>query len=109
MPTETRSRERDEQDARQLRELLDAPEWPAAASAVSTSTQSGSESAVRRVRVFSAGQHPTRGDVRLTTEKTDERRARFERDAMPFVDQLYAAGLRMTRNPADAEDLVQET
>ena len=44
-----------------------------------------------------------------TTESTDERRARFERDAMPFVDQLYAAALRMTRNPADAEDLVQET
>ena len=43
------------------------------------------------------------------SEKTDERRARFERDALPFVDQLYAAGLRMTRNPADAEDLVQET
>ena len=34
---------------------------------------------------------------------------RFEHDALPFVDQLYAAGLRMTRNPADAEDLVQET
>jgi len=51
--------------------------------------------------------------VRVTpterTERTDERRARFERDALPFVDQLYAAGLRMTRNPADAEDLVQET
>ena len=45
----------------------------------------------------------------LTTEQTDERRARFERDALPFVDQLYAAALRMTRNPADAEDLVQET
>jgi len=44
-----------------------------------------------------------------TDERTDERRARFERDALPFVDQLYAAGLRMTRNPADAEDLVQET
>jgi len=42
-------------------------------------------------------------------EPTDERRARFERDALPFVDQLYAAALRMTRNPADAEDLVQET
>ena len=28
---------------------------------------------------------------------------------MPFLDQLYAAALRMTRNPADAEDLVQET
>ncbi|MGY0005221.1 sigma-70 family RNA polymerase sigma factor [Micromonospora sp. I033] len=109
MPTETRSRERDERDARQLKQLLDAPEWPATASAVSTSTQSGSESADRWVRVSSARKHPTRGDVRLTTEKTDERRARFERDAMPFVDQLYAAGLRMTRNPADAEDLVQET
>ncbi len=47
--------------------------------------------------------------MRLTTEQTDERRARFERDALPFVDQLYAAALRMTRNPADAEDLVQET
>jgi RNA polymerase sigma-70 factor (ECF subfamily) len=48
--------------------------------------------------------------VRLTRpERTEDRRARFERDALPFVDQLYAAGLRMTRNPADAEDLVQET
>ena len=28
---------------------------------------------------------------------------------MPFLDQMYAAALRMTRNPADAEDLVQET
>jgi RNA polymerase sigma-70 factor (ECF subfamily) len=35
--------------------------------------------------------------------------ANFERDAMPYVGQLYAAAMRMTRNPADAEDLVQET
>ncbi|SEL96184.1 RNA polymerase sigma-70 factor, ECF subfamily [Rhodococcus maanshanensis] len=35
--------------------------------------------------------------------------ARFERDALPLLDQLYGAALRMTRNPADAEDLVQET
>jgi RNA polymerase sigma-70 factor (ECF subfamily) len=41
-------------------------------------------------------------------ETAAERNARFERDALPFLDQLYAAALRMTRNPADAEDLVQE-
>jgi RNA polymerase sigma-70 factor (ECF subfamily) len=28
---------------------------------------------------------------------------------LPYLDQLYAAAVRMTRNPADAEDLVQET
>lgn len=43
-----------------------------------------------------------------STESIDERRARFERDAMQYVDQLYSAAMRMARNPADAEDLVQE-
>ncbi len=43
------------------------------------------------------------------TETDAERSARFERDAMPFLDQLYSAAMRMTRNPQDAEDLVQET
>ncbi|MFV0285361.1 MAG: sigma-70 family RNA polymerase sigma factor [Demequina sp.] len=33
----------------------------------------------------------------------------FETDALSYMDQLYAAALRMTRNGADAEDLVQET
>jgi RNA polymerase sigma-70 factor, ECF subfamily len=42
-------------------------------------------------------------------ETAEERAARFERDAMPLIDQLYGAALRMTRNPSDAEDLVQET
>jgi RNA polymerase sigma-70 factor (ECF subfamily) len=42
-------------------------------------------------------------------ETVEQRRARFERDALPFLDQLYAAAMRMTRNPADAEDLVQDT
>jgi RNA polymerase sigma-70 factor, ECF subfamily len=42
-------------------------------------------------------------------ETVEQRRARFERDALPFLDQLYAAAMRMTRNPTDAEDLVQET
>ena len=42
------------------------------------------------------------------TETAEERRIRFERDAMQYVDQLYSAAMRMARNPADAEDLVQE-
>lgn len=47
--------------------------------------------------------------VDLATETPTERRARFEREALPLLDQLYSAALRTTRNPADAEDLVQET
>ena len=35
--------------------------------------------------------------------------ARFAELAMEHMDSLYAGALRMTRNPADAEDLVQET
>ena len=35
--------------------------------------------------------------------------ARFERVAIPLLDQLYGGALRMTRNPADAEDLLQDT
>jgi RNA polymerase sigma-70 factor, ECF subfamily len=46
-------------------------------------------------------------DVALETQQ--QRQARFEREAMPLLDQLYSAALRTTRNPADAEDLVQET
>ena len=38
----------------------------------------------------------------------DERRTAFTRDALPFVDQLYGAAMRYTRNRADAEDLVQD-
>src|SRR6056297_675647 len=41
---------------------------------------------------------------------TDEqRRERFEAEVLPYLDRLYAAALRYTRNPSDAEDLVQET
>jgi RNA polymerase sigma-70 factor (ECF subfamily) len=42
---------------------------------------------------------------------TDEAalRERFERDVIPLLPSLYGAAMRMTRNPSDAEDLIQET
>jgi RNA polymerase sigma-70 factor (ECF subfamily) len=55
---------------------------------------------------------PVRGlgsSTMATAESTEERAARFEQEALPYLDQLYAAAMRMTRNPSDAEDLVQET
>jgi RNA polymerase sigma-70 factor, ECF subfamily len=85
------------------------PEWQ-------TGTTAQSRPAYPRVSFRSGGDSPvmTGGPVAEETaeqqhETADQRRARFERDALPFLDQLYAAAMRMTRNPADAEDLVQET
>ncbi|WP_237187946.1 sigma-70 family RNA polymerase sigma factor [Rothia nasimurium] len=57
------------------------------------------------------GQHPTGLEeaTPVVLPETDaERKARFEREALLYLDQLYAAALRMARNPQDAEDLVQE-
>ena len=63
----------------------------------------------------------TLGDLELSLMTTDEIdavtpsdepadvRALFEEQAMQYMDQLYAAAMRMTKNPADAADLVQET
>ncbi|MGH3382024.1 MAG: sigma-70 family RNA polymerase sigma factor, partial [Actinoallomurus sp.] len=60
---------------------------------------------------FDAGTGVTEevGQVTEAVETLEQRSRRFERDVLPFLDQLYSAALRMTRNPADAEDLVQET
>ena len=46
-----------------------------------------------------------------TSTPTDDAalRERFERDVLPLLSSLYGAALRLTRNPSDAEDLVQET
>nr|WP_311132114.1 sigma-70 family RNA polymerase sigma factor [Nonomuraea gerenzanensis] len=59
---------------------------------------------------------PATGDLRgvgpvpaTGAETLEQRSERFERDVMPYLEQLYSAALRMTRNPADAEDLLQET
>lgn len=43
------------------------------------------------------------------TETAEQRQARFAEDALPLLNQLYGAAMKMTRNPQDAQDLVQET
>ena len=72
--------------------VVSAPEWPGAAGG-----------GVSRSGIPSAAMSQP------ATESDEQRNARFERDALQYLDQLYSAALRMTRNPADAEDLLQET
>jgi RNA polymerase sigma-70 factor (ECF subfamily) len=43
-----------------------------------------------------------------TTADDQALRDRFERDVLPLLPSLYGAAMRLTRNPTDAEDLVQE-
>ncbi|MGV0421413.1 RNA polymerase subunit sigma [Corynebacterium sp. HMSC06D04] len=43
-----------------------------------------------------------------TTSAKDSQRL-FEEQALPLLDQLYGGAMRLTRNPQDAEDLIQET
>lgn len=47
--------------------------------------------------------------VDRATESVAQKKARFERDALQFTNQLYAAALRYTKDPHDAQDLVQDT
>ena len=44
-----------------------------------------------------------------TTSETLQKQRLFEEQALPLLDQLYGGAMRLTRNPQDAEDLVQET
>jgi RNA polymerase sigma-70 factor (ECF subfamily) len=57
------------------------------------------------------GSVPMSEDTTRAPESEDDaaRSERFEAEALVYLDQLYGAALRMTRNPSDAEDLVQET
>lgn len=48
----------------------------------------------------------------MATETTSEmlqKQRLFEEQALPLLDQLYGGAMRLTRNPQDAEDLIQET
>jgi RNA polymerase sigma-70 factor (ECF subfamily) len=81
--------------------FLDWPEFPVGSSG---GRQISSASGGYRVSPVEESE-----EVGPVTETLEQRSERFERDALPFLDQMYSAALRMTRNPADAEDLVQET
>ncbi|MFZ2242891.1 MAG: sigma-70 family RNA polymerase sigma factor [Gordonia amarae] len=96
----------------EFRQVLTAPQTPvppvdiegiAVADSDSGATHSSPEEVDDHDNVDSA---PRRADP---NESEADLTARFERDALPLLDQMYGAALRMTRNPADAEDLVQET
>ena len=51
----------------------------------------------------------TRPPSPAAARATSEEEGRFEREALPQMKALYATACRLTRNPADAEDLVQDT
>lgn len=86
----------------------DGPPEVMAAGAVSSSRAGARarSATVGRLGSWAMSDDPGRAPAEETVE---QRSARFERDALQYLDQLYSAALRMTRNPADAEDLVQET
>jgi len=66
---------------------------------------------MERVNELEAGGVATGELVRVDREKESvaQRTKRFERDALQYTDQLYAAALRYTKNAADAQDLVQDS
>ena len=51
----------------------------------------------------------TEPDTGTDAAAASDPRELFEEQALQYMDQLYAAAMRLTRNPADAADLVQET
>ena len=61
--------------------------------------------------ISNQGSRDAGGLVRVDREKesAEQRRKRFENDALQYMNQLYSAALRYTKNPADAQDLVQDT
>lgn len=84
-----------------------AVDWPVMTDHTPAAEDGRTEEPAEYARPENAPEHD-RADIDVSAESETDRRARFERDALDFVDQLYSAALRMTRNPQDAEDLVQE-
>jgi RNA polymerase sigma-70 factor (TIGR02947 family) len=85
------------------------PDTNASEGVVGTTEATAAESTTE-TSTENPGQDSDEGTERSPQEESAAARAaRFERDALQYLDQLYSAALRMTRNPADAEDLVQET
>jgi RNA polymerase sigma-70 factor (ECF subfamily) len=71
--------------------------------------EAGDEAADGAVDVADGDDEAAADVVDAKTVSEPELRSLFEDQALPFMDQLYGAAMRMTRNPADASDLVQET
>ena len=59
-----------------------------------------------RLKVVNANAAPQAGNS--AQQEAAANRARFEEEALKHLDALYRTALRMTRNPSDAEDLVQD-
>lgn len=73
----------------------------------SNSTARCGEQVVAQLRRYKVEKEVISAEI--SDETPEQRIARFESSAMEYLNQLYVAAMRMTRNPQDAEDLVQET
>lgn len=89
--------------------VIEHPRFPAASGSPELDLAQMSESTVEPDDITVQGAAAAERTPARRAPLTAEQRTQFEEQAIPFMDQLYGAALRMTRNPADAADLVQET
>ena len=74
-----------------------------------TAAVTSAESIVRTALLSYLMEEQNLAEAAADATLDDAEAAAFEEEALSHLDRLYAAALRMTRNPADAEDVVQET